>query len=184
LVVFVGFIACLLLPHSSAFSETPSSEEKANSLAIKTRPSLPGAHPDVPFVLVQSTEGHTDADAESSATPTANSTGSADNAESVSSASEYDENAPKDAAYCLKCHGPFEKLSERTQDYVTEFDENINPHIFVPHKTTEIVDCMQCHEPHPIPLQDVKDVTRPTLDFCYTCHHTQTFAACTDCHNE
>jgi hypothetical protein len=184
LVVFVGFIACLLLPHSSAFSETPSSEEKANSLAIKTRPSLPGAHPDVPFVLVQSTEGHTYADAESSATPTANSTGSADNAESVSSASEYDENAPKDAAYCLKCHGPFEKLSERTQDYVTEFDENINPHIFVPHKTTEIVDWMQCHEPHPIPLQDVKDVTRPTLDFCYTCHHTQTFAACTDCHNE
>jgi predicted CXXCH cytochrome family protein len=103
--------------------------------------------------------------------------------EAVSSAST-EESAVKDAAYCLKCHGPFEKLVERTKDYVTEWDEKANPHRYVPHNSTTIVECSECHDPHPIPFQKTADMRKPNVDYCYSCHHAQTLVNCNQCHKD
>ncbi|HEY9053270.1 MAG TPA: cytochrome c3 family protein, partial [Rectinemataceae bacterium] len=117
--------------------------------------------------------GATAADASSGATETA---------DSVSAASE--ESAVHDAAYCLKCHGPFEALAERTKDYITEWDEKANPHVFVEHGTTTIVECAECHDPHPIPYEKVEGARKPNVSWCYSCHHAETLANCNTCHNE
>jgi predicted CXXCH cytochrome family protein len=87
-----------------------------------------------------------------------------------------------DAATCLKCHGPFEKLAKRTEGYVTEWDEKANPHVHVPHDSTTIVECTECHDPHPIPFQAVKDGRKPTVKYCYSCHHAETLVNCNQCH--
>lgn len=102
--------------------------------------------------------------------------------EAVSSASVAE--GPKDTAYCLKCHGPFEKIIDKTKDYVTQFDEHINPHRFVPHDSKSVPDCAECHEAHPIPFKAESAPASPELTYCYSCHHTQTFETCSQCHNE
>ena len=103
--------------------------------------------------------------------------------EAVSSAST-EESAVKDAAYCLKCHGPFDKLVQRTKDYVTEWDEKANPHQYVPHNKTTVAECSECHDPHPIPFQKTADMRKPNVDYCYSCHHAQTLVNCKECHKE
>lgn len=103
-------------------------------------------------------------------------------AEAVSGATVVE--GPKDTAYCLKCHGPFEKLIDKTKDYVSQFDEHINPHQFVPHDSKSVPDCAECHEAHPIPFKVESAPASPELTYCYSCHHTQTFETCSKCHNE
>ncbi len=142
----------------------------------------------IPLVRVQSTvppatqtePAPADADASSGATESADASGGSSDA--VSAASE--ESAIHDAAYCLKCHGPFEALAERSKDYVTEWDEKANPHVFVPHETTTIVECAECHDPHPIPYAKVEGAREPNVSWCYSCHHAETLAHCNTCHNE
>lgn len=135
-----------------------------------------------PRILTQSKPGEAgSSDATSAASATAESA-EAGAAEAVSAAS--DANAPKDKEYCLKCHGPFEKLAERTKDYVTEWDEKANPHVYVEHNTKDITECTECHEVHAIPLDPAVPVKKANVSYCYSCHHAETLVKCTDCHKE
>jgi len=147
----------------------------------------------VPPVAADTTSGATSEEASSAATPeqvapvpeVVSSASVSESAapEAVSSAST-EESTVKDAVYCLKCHGPFEKLAERTKDYVTEWDEKANPHRYVKHNTKNIVECSECHDPHPIPFQKTAEIRKPNVDFCYSCHHAKTLVTCTECHKE
>ncbi|HWR11017.1 MAG TPA: cytochrome c3 family protein [Rectinemataceae bacterium] len=103
--------------------------------------------------------------------------------DAVSGAST-EETAVKDSAYCLKCHGPFEKLQKRTKDYVTEWDEKANPHVYVPHDSKTIVDCTECHVPHAIPFKESAGESKPNVNYCYSCHHAETLVNCNTCHKE
>lgn len=116
--------------------------------------------------------------------PEATSAASADatSADATSSASSGDEE--KNAAYCLKCHGPFEELVKRTENYVTEWDEKANPHMYVPHDTATIVECAECHDPHAIPYEPTADARKPNVNYCYSCHHAETLVHCNQCHTE
>jgi hypothetical protein len=82
------------------------------------------------------------------------------------------------AAECLKCHGPFAELAKRTADYVTEWDEHANPHVYVPHDSKTIVTCTDCHEAHPLPVVSGMQVAKANVQYCYSCHHAETFQAC------
>jgi hypothetical protein len=138
------------------------------------------------MILTQTTVQPAAPDATSGATTEkASGAESAESAapEAVSSAST-EESAVKDAVYCLKCHGPFEKLAERTKDYVTEWDEKANPHVYVPHDSTKVLECSECHDLHPIPFKKVEDARKPNVDYCYSCHHAQTLVNCNECHQE
>jgi hypothetical protein len=133
-------------------------------------------------VLVQATPSTTIA-ADATSAPSAEAgQAEASSAEAVSSATVVE--GPKDTAYCLKCHGPFEKLIDKTKGYVSQFDEHINPHQFVPHDSISVPDCAECHEAHPIPFKAESAPASPELTYCYSCHHTQTFETCSQCHNE
>lgn len=138
----------------------------------------------VPFTLVQTTPTTVqESDATSAATGNASGEATAEaSSEVVSGASG--ESAVKDAAYCLKCHGPLEKLAARTKDYVTEWDEVANPHVYVPHDSKTIVECTECHDPHAIPFKPSESARKPNVDYCYSCHHAQTLVNCNQCHNE
>ncbi len=85
---------------------------------------------------------------------------------------------------CLKCHGPFEALAGKTKDYVTEWDEKANPHMPVPHESSTIVECTECHAPHRLPYVEEPDAKKPGVGYCYACHHTESLVHCSQCHNE
>ncbi len=93
---------------------------------------------------------------------------------------------PKEA--CLKCHGPFEKLTGAPAGFAAPSGEEINPHVFVPHTSREakgIPECSNCHVPHgPMPgAGDVIHAPKPDVQWCYdTCHHRNTFEPCKNCH--
>lgn len=141
-----------------------------------------GASGDYHIVLAQATPSTT-VPADATSAPSAQAEqAEGSSAEAVSSATVVE--GPKDTAYCLKCHGPFEKLVEKTKDYVSQFDEHINPHQFVPHDSKSVPDCASCHEAHPIPFKAESAPASPELTYCYSCHHTQTFETCSQCHKE
>ena len=89
------------------------------------------------------------------------------------------------AKKCLPCHGDYDKLAEKTSGYKTPSGETATPHQYVPHaEKTEIPDCTECHEAHPIPLEDKSKAVIPKqIDWCYgTCHHAGNLQACQGCH--
>lgn len=88
------------------------------------------------------------------------------------------------SAYCLKCHGPIEKLQEKTKGFISEWDEAVNPHVFVPHDTKNVADCAECHKAHPIPYTPGSAGPKPKLTYCYSCHHTEELKSCKECHKE
>lgn len=88
------------------------------------------------------------------------------------------------AAYCLKCHGPIQKLQETTKGFISEWDEAVNPHMFVPHDSQTVADCGQCHKAHPIPYTPGSAGPKPRLQYCYSCHHTEELKSCKECHQE
>lgn len=185
IVVIVAVVAGALL--FGAASIRPSSTVLYSGLARNSRSSGSAAKGDLPMVLVQATAGeHQTTDATSSATSSAEAAEGEDSdaaeAETVSGASV--EEGPKNAEYCLKCHGPFEKLAERTKDYITEWDEHANPHVYVPHDTKTIVECTECHDVHEIPYKPDESLRKPNVQFCYSCHHAETLVNCNQCHNE
>lgn len=102
--------------------------------------------------------------------------------DAVSAASE--EADVSDPEYCLKCHGPFEKLQSTTEGYVTEWDEVTNPHVYVPHESKTLVSCGDCHDPHAIPYAPSENARKPNVNYCYSCHHAETLAHCNECHKE
>jgi hypothetical protein len=90
---------------------------------------------------------------------------------------------------CLKCHGPFSKLAEKTRGYKAPSGETTTPHRHVPHDSKEektIPECEQCHQKHPVPptAEDLAALKnkKPSLDVCYKCHHIEDFTSCKTCH--
>lgn len=89
---------------------------------------------------------------------------------------------------CLGCHGPYEKLASLPPTYLAPSGEKINPHMYVPHETKQakaIPECTDCHDPHSLPPDSSQTpaVAPPQVLWCYTsCHHTNSFKACKDCH--
>ncbi|HTY62522.1 MAG TPA: hypothetical protein VMG30_09720 [Acidobacteriota bacterium] len=89
------------------------------------------------------------------------------------------------AQKCLACHGSYEKLAEKTADFKAPSGETSTPHRYVPHDDkTGIPECIECHTPHPVPLQNKSDVVKPDkITFCYSnCHHAQNLQPCKNCH--
>lgn len=122
--------------------------------------------------------------ATSGATPASGTPPAADATSAASKPKPADVSNDPVASACLKCHGPFEALAEKTVDYVTEWDERANPHVVVPHDSNKIITCLDCHEAHELPVKAGTAFKKATVTACYSCHHAETFAACTDCHNE
>jgi len=89
---------------------------------------------------------------------------------------------------CLKCHGPFDKLRERTSKFVAPSGETISPHRHVPHDSKEassLPNCDNCHKAHPVPPadSDLAALPKPKVEWCYEkCHHTKDFTPCKTCH--
>jgi hypothetical protein len=95
------------------------------------------------------------------------------------------EAAKTDKPKCLECHGPFDKIAAATAKYQAPSGETVTPHQYVPHaEKKDIPECTECHRPHPIPLEDKKQVVKPdSIDFCYaSCHHAHNLQRCSSCH--
>jgi len=181
-IVIVAAI-CIGVLLFGAASARPANSTVYGGAAQNSKILNSAAKGNLPMVLAQASTGDTQAsDATSAATPSTEAGGDAAASEAVSGAS-VDE-GPKDAAYCLKCHGPFEKLAERTKDYTTDWDEKANPHVYIPHNTKTIVDCTECHDVHAIPYNPTESLRTPNVQYCYSCHHAETLVNCNQCHNE
>jgi hypothetical protein len=85
---------------------------------------------------------------------------------------------------CLACHGPYEKIAKATENFKTPNEETTTPHKYIPHDSTDIPECTECHIAHTIPLQDKSTVVKPKdLGFCYdSCHHMKNLQPCKSCH--
>jgi predicted CXXCH cytochrome family protein len=95
-------------------------------------------------------------------------------------------NKPNGKDVCLECHGPFDELTAAPITFAAENGDKINPHRYVPHNRREakgIVDCTNCHNPHPVPLASKAGLTKANADWCYSCHHTHDFVPCQTCHH-
>lgn len=87
--------------------------------------------------------------------------------------------------FCLRCHGPFDHLAKRTAAFVTEDGEKANPHMYVPHKSSKVTACGECHEVHPLPVTPAARIPKATVQYCYAaCHHENDFAPCVQCHKD
>lgn len=97
-----------------------------------------------------------------------------------------DKDAKAGTPDCLACHGPFDKLTAAPADYEAPSGEKTSPHKYIPHADKDknaIPKCIECHRPHPVPLEDKSVVVKATVDYCYTnCHHAQNLQACSTCH--
>lgn len=88
-----------------------------------------------------------------------------------------------DTEFCLACHGPIEDLQASTADYVTEEGLNGNPHMFVPHDSTTVFACSNCHDVHELPVTDPGAIESADLNYCFAaCHHEGNFEPCAACH--
>ncbi len=186
IVIAVSASAAMFGYATSTETSLPNSATLARAQSLSTGPAAAitrvgaaniwrgGTNPGttIPFVLAQ-------ADATSAATGEASSESGSD---AVSAASE--EADVSDPEYCLKCHGPFEKLQSMTEGYVTEWDEVANPHVYVPHESKTLVSCGDCHDPHAIPYAPSENARKPNVDYCYSCHHAETLVHCSECHKE
>jgi len=90
------------------------------------------------------------------------------------------------AQKCLACHGPYDKLAEKTAGFKASSGETVTPHQYVPHaEKKEFPECTGCHlVPHPVPLQDKSEVVKPDgVAWCYSsCHHASNLQPCKACH--
>jgi hypothetical protein len=89
---------------------------------------------------------------------------------------------------CIDCHGPFDKLAGMPANVTAPSGEKINPHRYVPHDSKEekdVPECLQCHTAHPLSPKPDKgsiDLSKVSLQYCYTCHHDNTLKSCKECH--
>ena len=89
---------------------------------------------------------------------------------------------------CLACHGPFDKLITSSANFVAPSGEKTSPHRFVPHTSTAasaVPECTNCHTAHPVPPTAKIDLSKVSVDWCYTtCHHQNDFTPCDKCHKD
>ena len=94
------------------------------------------------------------------------------------------------SAECLFCHDfYYSELSKRTANWKDKWGDTVNPHLYVdenkadPHNADPIVpDCLRCHrEEHALP-SPTGPMAAARLNYCYSCHHEESFEACSDCH--
>ena len=96
--------------------------------------------------------------------------------------------AARTANACLDCHGPFADLIKASANYVAPSGEKISPHRYVPHDSKlekDIPDCSQCHTAHSLsslPAKGSIDLSKVSVEWCFTCHHEKNFQSCKDCH--
>ena len=89
---------------------------------------------------------------------------------------------------CLDCHGPFDKLIVATTNYVASTGEKTSPHRYVPHDSKlakDIPDCTHCHTAHSLsslPAKGSIDLSKVSVEWCFSCHHEKNFRSCKDCH--
>jgi len=89
---------------------------------------------------------------------------------------------------CLDCHGPFDQLIADTAKYTATSGEKTSPHRYVPHDSKlakDIPACSQCHPAHSLsspPSKGSIDLSKVSVEWCYSCHHEKTFQSCKDCH--
>ena len=89
---------------------------------------------------------------------------------------------------CLDCHGPFDKLIEVSAHYVAPSGEKTSPHRYVPHDSKlekDIPDCSRCHTAHSLsslPAKGSIDLSKVSVEWCFTCHHEKNFKSCKECH--
>ena len=105
-------------------------------------------------------------------------------------AEENNEVVTAKSGECLFCHNFFySEVAKLTADYKDRWGDSVNPHVYVdeqkadPHNAGQIVpDCLKCHREHALPAP-TEAVFKPTrLNYCYSCHHEETFEACSNCH--
>jgi hypothetical protein len=90
---------------------------------------------------------------------------------------------------CLSCHGSYEELQAKTAGFVDGNGDPVQPHAYLdmskrnPHDSTNGIDCLQCHTAHALPAPTAP-MSKPSLNYCYNCHHTQDLIACNFCHPE
>ena len=96
--------------------------------------------------------------------------------------------APNTKGLCLGCH-QWAKVTEKSAGYTTTKGANVNPHVFVPHKSkadTDIPECENCHTPHSMskfPEKGEVDLTKVNMNWCFSaCHHKKNFTKCDKCH--
>lgn len=176
---FASLIGCATDSRSGSTvgsrSYAPNGSTPVKTIVLTSWRSSPNGGKPLPWMKLEAAEKAADA----VSAPTADA-GKEKAADAVSGASE---GAP-DTEGCLRCHGPFDKLAERTADYVTVWDEHVNPHMYVPHDSQTVVDCSSCHDPHPIPYAPAEGGRKPSVEYCYSCHHTEELVSCSQCHNE
>ncbi len=89
-----------------------------------------------------------------------------------------------DVEFCLGCHGPFEGLAARTEGAFVVEGVEANPHMYVPHTSSRIFNCKNCHEVHDLPVAASVEIPQADLQYCYlSCHHEENFTPCTSCHS-
>jgi len=87
------------------------------------------------------------------------------------------------AEMCATCH-PFEDLMAKTEGAIEVEGQAVNPHMYVPHDSTDPYPCDMCHTPHKLPAPEGDVETPAGVEACFSCHHMATFEACADCHDE
>ena len=94
---------------------------------------------------------------------------------------------------CLGCHGgSLEQLAENTPLIKNEWDEVVQPHLYIdpsaakPHESTVLPECLKCHVKHDFPPAPKAEAARADYTYCYGCHHMETFQRCSSsgCHEE
>jgi len=92
------------------------------------------------------------------------------------------------SATCLLCHEhTYENLAKRTVNYKDRWGDPVNPHVYVdetkgnPHNALVVPDCLRCHQQHTLPTP-TSAMPTVRLNYCYSCHHEESFEACSDCH--
>lgn len=95
---------------------------------------------------------------------------------------------------CLQCHGPFEALQKKTENWTDEFGDKVQPHVYLddkvanPHQGAKVPpNCTGCHEEHPLPPPaNYKPAVPTSFSMCYGCHHMENFQKCGDagCHEK
>ena len=93
-------------------------------------------------------------------------------------------------AACLGCHGPYEKVVKASENYALPDGTKVNPHTSMDPKATKphpfekrVFECANCHKMHPLPVASAKDVPKPNVEFCFSCHHERNFEVCSKCHS-
>ena len=94
------------------------------------------------------------------------------------------------AATCLGCHGPYEKVVKASENYAPPDGTKVNPHTSMDPKATKphpyekrVFECTNCHKMHALPVASAKDVPKPNVEFCFSCHHERNFEVCSKCHS-